>query len=142
MAFVWHQNSDSRQPKMISNIPFTASTTFTYGQALIVSASTGAWVTAAAAGPIGGIYNGPTVTTPASPLQYPEVIEARPGDEFTADYVGTPDATFLPGMASADISSGGLTLNAADVTGGPCAILSVNTTKTQAVVRIKNRQFS
>jgi hypothetical protein len=142
MAFVWHQNSDSRQPKVISNIPFTASTTFTYGQALIVSSSTGKWVTAAAGGPIGGIYNGPTVTTPASPDQYPDVIEARPGDEFIADYVGTPDATFLPGQAAADISSGGLTLNAADVTGGPCTILSINTAKAQAVVRVKNRQFS
>jgi hypothetical protein len=142
MAFEWHQSSGSRQPKFITDIPFTASTTFTHGQALIVSSSTGAWVTAVAAGPIGGIYSGPTVTTPASPLQYPEVIEVQPGDEFKVDYVGTPDATFLPGMATADISSGGLTLNAADVTGGPCAILSVITSKTKAVVRIKNRQFS
>jgi len=142
MAFVWHQSSTSRQPKFITNIPFTASTTFTYGQALIVSSSTGKWVTAAAGGPIGGIYNGPTVTTPASPDQYPEVIEAQSGDEYTVDYVGTPDATFLPGQAAADISSGGLTLNAADVTGGPCAILSLNTSKSKAIVRIKNRQFS
>lgn len=142
MAFVWSQNSDSRQPEIISNIPFTASTTFTYGQALIVSSATGAWVTAVAGGPIGGIYNGPTVTTPASPLQYPEVIEARAGDKFIADYVGTPDATFKAGQSTADLSSGGLTLNAADVTGGPCSLLSVNTTKSQAVVRIKNRQFS
>lgn len=142
MAIVWHQNADSRQPKLISNIPFTASTTFSYGQALIVSSTTGRWVTAVAGGPIGGIYNGPTVTTPASPDSYPDVIEARPGDEFIADYVGTPDATFLPGMAAADISSGGLTINAADVSGGPCAILSINTAKTQVVVRIKNRQFS
>lgn len=140
--FVWHQNADSRQPKVISHIPFTASTTFTYGQALIVSSSTGKWVTAAAGGPIGGIYNGPTVTTPASPDHYPDVIEARPGDEFTVDYEGTPDATFLPGQAAADIASGGLKLNAADVTGGPCAILALNTAKAQAVVRIKNRQFS
>lgn len=140
MAFVWHQNSDSRQPKLITNIPFTAATTFTYGQALIVSSSTGRWVTAAAGGPIGGIYNGPTVTSGAN--DYPEIIEARPGDEFVVDYVGTPDAAFLPGQSAADISAGGLTLNAADVTGGPCAILSINTSKTQAVVRIKNRQFS
>jgi hypothetical protein len=142
MAFVWHQSSTSRQPKFITNIAFTASTTFTYGQALIVSSSTGKWVTAVAGGPIGGIYNGPTVTTPASPDVYPEVIEAQAGDEYTADYVGTPDATFLPGQATADISSGGLTLNAADVTGGPCSILSLITSKSKAIVRIKNRQFS
>ncbi|CAH1205655.1 hypothetical protein PAECIP111893_02387 [Paenibacillus plantiphilus] len=142
MAFVWHQNSDSRQPKFITDITFTASTTFTYGQALIVSSTTGRWVTAAAGGPIGGVYNGPTITTPATPDVYPEIIEVRAGDEFTADYVGTPDATFKPGQSAADISSGGLTLNAADVTGGPCTILSLNTSKTQAVVRIKNRQFS
>lgn len=142
MAFRWQQSSTSRQPKFICDIPFTPSTTFTTGQALIVSTSTGAWVTAVAGGPIGGIYQGPTVTTPASPLQYPEVIEAQAGDEFSVDYTGTPDAAFVRGQSAADIAAGGLNLNAADVTGGPCAILAINTTKSKAVVRIKNRQFS
>lgn len=142
MAFVWHQSGGSRQPKYISDIPLTASTTYTYGQALIVSSSTGAWVTAVAAGPIGGIYTGPTVTTPASPVQFAEILEVQAADEFTVDYTGTPDATFKAGQMAADISTGGLTLNAADVTGGPCAILSVITSKSKAVVRIKNRQFS
>lgn len=136
--FAWHQNSDSRQPKLITNIPFTASTVFTSGQALIVTS--GRWATAAAGGPIGGIYPGPTVTSAAN--DYPEVIEARPGDEFVVDYTGAPDAAFLVGQSAADIAAGGLNLNAADVTGGPCAILSINTSKSQAVVRIKNRQLS
>lgn len=140
MAFVWHQNSDSRQPKIIGNIKAKATTTFTYGQSLIVSTTTGRWETAVAAGPVGGVYNGPTFTSGAD--DFIEVIEVRPGDEFIADYTGTPDSAFIAGQSAADIASGGVNLNAADVTGGAWAILKVDTANTKAVVRAKNRQFS
>lgn len=141
MAFIWHQNSDSRQPKIITNIKAKASTTFTYGQTLIVNSTGGRWETAVAAGPVGGVYNGPTFTSGDDDLI--EVIEVRPGDEFTADYTGTPDATFGPGMATADIASGGLVLASADVTGGAWAIIApLDSAHTKAVVRCKNRQFS
>lgn len=138
MAIVWRQNSDSRQPKIIGNIKAKATTTFTYGQSLILAS--GRWETAVAGGPVGGVYNGPTFTSGVNDLI--EVIEARPGDEFTADYTGTPDVTFLPGMNSADCAAGGVNLNAADVTGGAWAILLVDTANTKAVVRCKNRQLS
>lgn len=138
MAFVWKGNDDSRQASYIGNIMAKASTTFTFGQALIVV--TGRWETAVGDGKVGGVYNGPTVTTGANDLI--EVIECRAGDRFLADYVGTPDATFLAGMQTADISVGGVTLNAADVTTGAWAILRVDTANTQALVRPKLRQFS
>ncbi|CAM4098300.1 hypothetical protein L1N85_10715 [Paenibacillus alkaliterrae] len=138
MPFVWRQNSDSRQPKMISNIKAKASTTFTYGQTLQVVS--GRWESAVADGVVGGIYNGPTFTSGAE--DFIDVIEARPGDEFVADYTGTPDAAFLAGQRTADIAAGGLNLNAADVLNGAWAILSVDTANTKAIVRPKNRQLS
>lgn len=138
MAFVWRQNSDSRQPKYIGNLMAKASTTLTYG--VSVRLVNGRWQPCAAAETVGGVYNGPTFTSGANDLI--EVIEVRPGDEFTADYTGTPDATFLPGQSTADCDANGVNLNAADVTGGSWAILSLNTAKSQAVVRCKNRQLS
>jgi hypothetical protein len=138
MAFVWQRNSDSRQPEYINTIKGKASTTFTYGQALILVS--GRWETAVAGGRVAGIYNGPTVTTGAD--TFIEVIECRPGDIYLADYTGTPDATFLPGMQTADIATGGLVLDAADVTGGAFAILHVDTANTKATVRCKLRQLS
>lgn len=138
MAFKWIRNSDSRQPEFINNIKGKASTTFTYGQALIVVS--GRWETAVVDGKVGGIYNGPTTTTGAD--DFLEVIECRPGDIFVADYTGTPDATFLAGLQTADIAAGGLTLNSADVTTGAFSILNVDTANTRATVRAKLRQFS
>lgn len=138
MAFVWQRNSDSRQPEFINNIKGKASTEFTYGQALILAS--GRWETAVAGAKVAGIYNGPTTTTGAD--DFLEVIEARPGDIFLADYTGTPDGTFLAGMQTADIASGGLTLDSADVTGGAFSILAVDTANTQATVRVKLRQLS
>lgn len=138
MAFVWHQNTDSRQPNLIGNIKAKASTTFTYGESLILVS--GRWEVAVAGAKVGGVFNGTTFTSGTDDLI--EVIECRAGDIFIADYTGTPDATFLAGMQTADIASGGLLLDAADVTGGAWAILKVDTTNTQAWVRPKLRQLS
>jgi hypothetical protein len=138
MAIVWKQNTNSRQPTFINNILAKATTTFTYGEALIVVS--GRWEVAAAGGKVGGVFNGTTFTSGAN--DYIEVIECTPGDIFVADYTGTPDATFLPGMMTADTAVGGLVLDAADVTGGAWALLSVDTANTKATVRAKLRQFS
>ena len=138
MAFVWHQNTASRQPNIISNIKAKASTTFTYGESLILVS--GRWEVAVAGAKVAGVYNGPTFTSGTD--DFMDVIECTPNDIFIADYTGTPDATFLPGMQTADIASGGLVLDAADVTGGAWAILAVDTANTKATVRAKLRQLS
>jgi len=75
-----------------------------------------------------------------------KVILVTPEQEWEADYIGTPDAGFVVGCASADLDTGvssgvGANLNAADVNGGPCAILSIDTTKQKAVVKFIGRQL-
>ncbi len=138
MAFVWHQNTARTVPVIISNIKAKASTTFTYGESLILNS--GRWEVAAAGAKVAGVYNGPTFTSGAD--DFIDVIECTANDIFVVDYTGTPDATFLPGMQTADIASGGLVLDAADVTGGAWAILSVDTANSKATVRAKTRQLS
>ena len=138
MAFVWHQNTASRQPNIISNIKAKASTTFTYGETLILVS--GRWEVAVGNGKVGGVYNGPTFTSGAD--DFIDVIECTPNDIFIADYTGTPDAAFLAGQQTADIASGGLVLDAADVTSGAWAILAVDTANSKATVRAKLRQLS
>jgi len=138
MAFVWKRNTARTLPIIIANIKMKASTVFTYGETLVLV--TGRWEVAAAGAKVGGVYNGPTFTSGAD--DFADIIEVTPNDIFEADYTGTPDATFLPGMQTADIASGGLVLDAADVTGGAWAILSVDTTNAKATVRGKLRQLS
>lgn len=138
MAFRWAGNTSRRQPTIISNQLAKASTTFTYGECLIVVS--GRWEVAVAGGKVGGVFNGTTFTSGAN--DFIEVIECTPEDIFIADYTGTPDATFVFGMQTADIASGGLVLDATDVTGGAWAILKVDTANAQAWVRPKLRQFS
>lgn len=71
-----------------------------------------------------------------------KVLLVLPGMVFEVGYTGTPDGGFVPGCNSCDIASGGLLLNAADVTGGPCAMLSKDTTNTTALVTIVSRGLS
>jgi hypothetical protein len=138
MAFRWMRSTARTLPIIISNIKAKASTTFTYGQSLILV--TGRWETAVAGAKVAGIYSGPTFTSGAD--DFIDVIECTPNDVFEVDYTGTPDATFLPGMQTADIAASALVLDAADVTGGAWALLSVDTTNTKATVRAKLRQLS
>lgn len=138
MAIVWKRNTARTLPIIISNIKATASTTFTYGQSLILSS--GRWATAVAGAKVCGVYNGPTFTSGTD--DFMDVIECTPNDVFEADYTGTPDATFLPGLETADIAAGGLVLASADVAGGAWALLSVDTTNSKATVRAKLRQLS
>jgi hypothetical protein len=60
---------------------------------------------------------------------------------FEAPYSGTPDATFLPGMVSADLDTAGTGVDAADVTGGKIGILSINTATGTVRCKIVGRAF-
>lgn len=137
MSFLWAYNEYGAPETRISNIQATDSEAFTYGEA--VKLSSGKWTKASNGAAIAGFAN---QTLAAGTSQYLEVVQAREGDVFNAPYTGTPDATFLAGANSVDVSTDGLSVLSSDVTGGAFAILSVNTTNTTCRVKVKNRQLS
>lgn len=58
------------------------------------------------------------------------MVPVCPGDIIEADYTGTPDATFLPGLETASLDdTNGNCVDAADVTGGHLIILEKDTDK-------------
>jgi hypothetical protein len=138
MAFRWFGSSGSRVPTVIANHKLKASTTFTHG--VSVRAVSGRWQPCTVQESVGGIYEGPTITSGANDVV--DITEVTPLDLFEVDYTGTPDAAFLFGQGTADCDTDGLNLNAADVTSGSWAIIKVDTTNEKAIVRCKNRQFS
>ena len=71
-----------------------------------------------------------------------EVMIVTASQVFEVKYTGTPDTTFLAGMPTDDIGATGLLVNAADVIGGACAILSVDTANSMCHVMFKNRQLN
>lgn len=68
-----------------------------------------------------------------------ECIIPLPGMIWEVGYTGTPDAGFVPGCTSCDLYTGALLLNAADITGGPCTLVSKNTSAATAQVTINMR---
>lgn len=55
-----------------------------------------------------------------------KVIIVEPGQIWEADYTGTPDAGWVVGCATCDITDAtGLTINAADVSEGKFALLEI-----------------
>ncbi|WP_339211894.1 hypothetical protein [Paenibacillus sp. FSL L8-0333] len=71
-----------------------------------------------------------------------EFILAREGDWYDAPYSGSPAAGFVQGVTGVVLAADGLSANAATVTGGALSVLSINTNKKTARVKVKNRQFS
>jgi len=63
----------------------------------------------------------------------------KPGDIIEADYTGTPDAAFLPGLKLAVLDSNGANVASATVTGGHLRILKKDTANTKVqVIASKN----
>lgn len=137
MGFKWTRNEYGAPAQRISSILATDSEAFTEGEA--VKLASGKWTKATNGAAVAGFAN---QTLAAGTGQYLEVIQAREGDVFEATYTGTPDATFLAGVNSVDVSTDGLSVLSSDVTGGAFAILEVNTTKTTCRLKVKNRQLS
>lgn len=112
-----------------------------YGQCVMFS--NGRLTKAAAGGPVAAVT---LHAVEAGTDKRCKVILVEPDQEWEADYVGTPDAGFVVGCSSADIDTGvlggvGANLNAADVAGGPCAVLHINAAAKKAIVKFKNRQL-
>ncbi|MNM07352.1 hypothetical protein D3C81_173940 [compost metagenome] len=137
MAFKFAFNDYGAPTHRISSILATNSEAFVLGEA--VKLASGRWTKATNGAAVAGFAN---QTLAAGTDQYLEVVIAREGDWFDAPYTGTADATFLPGMTTADVSTDGLTVLASDVTGGPFSVLEVNTNKTTCRVKVKLRTFS
>lgn len=137
-GFQWVNTGLYAVPSRITHIPATASETYTRGEALTIS--NGAWTKAANGGTVGGFAN-ESKTASATNLTL-EVIEARVGDRFRAPYTGTPDAGFVVGVKTADISTDGLSVLSSDITAGAFAVWEKNTNNTECVVTVTNRIFS
>ena len=121
----------------ISHILATNAEAFVQGEAVkIVS---GRWTKATNGAAIAGFA---AQTLAAGTDQKLNVYPAREGDNWDAPYTGTPDATFLVGMALADVAADGLSVLASDVTGGPFAVVEINTNKATCRVKVKARQLS
>lgn len=139
MGFQWMSSELYAVPSRITHIPGIASEVYTKGEGLMTD-STGAWTKATNGLLVGGFAN-QTKTCTATDLTL-EVIEARPGDRFRAPYTGTPDAGFVVGVRTADISTDGLSVLASDITAGPFAVWSIITSKTTCVVTVIKRLFT
>lgn len=137
MPFKWVYNENGAPLTHISDIYGTASEVFVEGEALKLAS--GRWTKATNGAAIAGFCN-QAITAGANTLI--DVIQAKEGDVYEAPYTGTPDATFLPGATTVDVSADGLTVLASDVTGGAFSILGVNTTKATCRLKVKNRQLS
>lgn len=70
-----------------------------------------------------------------------KVALVTPTQVWRAKYTGTPDAGFIVGVATADIATNGIDINAADITGGAFSVIAKDTTKTTVDVLIKGRQL-
>jgi len=63
----------------------------------------------------------------------------KPGDIISADYTGTPDAAFLPGLKLAVLDANGANVASATVTGGCLRILKLDTVNLKVqVIASKN----
>lgn len=137
MGFKRVYNIYGAPQRRISNIYATNSEAFTEGEALKIAS--GRWTKATGGGPVAGFAAG---TYAAGTDQYIDVYPAVEGDVYDTPYTGTPDVGFIVGVATADVSADGLSVNAADITGGAFAVWEINTTNETCRVTVKNRQMS
>src|SRR5690606_3942968 len=97
--------------RRISHIKATNSEAFTAGEA--VKLASGRWTKATNGAAVAG-FAAETIT--AGTDQDLTVYLAREGDVWDAPYTGTPDAGFVPGANTADVSTDGLSVLSSDVT--------------------------
>jgi hypothetical protein len=72
----------------------------------------------------------------------PAIMEmVKTGDILEADYTGTADAAFLPGLTVGVLDANGANVDAATVTGGHLRILSIDTSA-KKVRAVANKNFT
>jgi hypothetical protein len=103
----------------VTNIYMTDSEAGVVGQGYYLAS--GRWTKSAATAAVEAIcYKATTLGT--NVLGYMELI--GPGDIIEADYTGTADAAFLPGLTVAVLDANGANVASATVTGGHLRILN------------------
>lgn len=135
--FKWVKSNSYSVPSRINHILATNGETFKRGEALAIVS--GRLTKAANGGTVVGFSEESKTAGTDVTLEF---IEARADDVFDAPYTGTPDAGFVVGVSTADISTDGLSVLSSDITGGAFAVLGINTTKKTVRVKVKNRQLS
>ncbi len=79
-----------------------------------------------------------------------KVILVDPEQDWEVEYIGTPAAGFVVGCSSAALNAAnnptgapaGIYVDAANVTGGPCSVVKIDSAAKKAVVKFKNRQLT
>jgi hypothetical protein len=86
--------------------------------------SSGRWTKAATTAAVEAVC----VKSAAAGADVQAVMEVvKPGDIIEADYTGTPNAAFLPGLKLAVLDANGANVDSATVTGGHLRLLAVDT---------------
>lgn len=137
MGFKFVFNDNGSPERRVAHILATDNEAFVIGEA--VKLVNGRWTKATNGAAIAGFANQKLTAGTDKKL---EVILAREGDWFDAPYTGTPDAGFVIGANTVDVSTDGLSVLASDVTGGAFSVLDINTNTSSCRVKVKNRQLS
>jgi len=136
-GFKYVYNDYGKDPTRITEFLMTNSEAGSAGEA--VKLVNGRWTKASGTDAVGGFL---TSNVTGGTDQACEVILAREGDWYDAPYTGTADAGFVSGATEVALATDGLSVDSATVADGAVAVLSINTNKKTARVKVKNRQFS
>lgn len=122
------------EPKIIENLYMTDSEAAVAGQGYYLSS--GRWTKSATTAAVEAVC----LKSIDSGTDVFAVMEAvKPGDIIEADYTGTADAAFLPGLSAAVLDANGANVDAATVSGGHLRILSKDTVNAKVtMIALKN----
>lgn len=122
--------------KYVTNIYMTDNEAGVVGQAYYLSS--GRWTKSATTAATEAIcYKATTGGTDV--LGYMELV--KPGDVIEADYTGSANAAFLPGLTVAVLDANGANVNSATVSGGHLRILTKDATNLK-VTMVANKNFA
>lgn len=138
MPFSFVYNDLGAAPRRVDHIPPADNEAFVKGEAIKVA--NGRITKAAAGDDIAGFIT-QKLDAGTDATRKVEWQIAREGDWYEAAYTGTPSAGFILGVGTANLSTDGLSVNAANVTGGPFVVEQINENLKTARVKVKKRQF-
>jgi len=123
-------------PKIVSNFYMTDSEAAVVGQGYYLSS--GRWTKSAATAAVEAVCL-KAADAGTDVLAVMEIVKT--GDILEADYTGTPDAAFLPGLTVAILDANGANVASATVTGGHLRILNKDAANTK-VTMVANKNFT
>lgn len=121
-------------PKVVVNLYMTNAEAAVAGQGYFLSS--GRWTKSATTAAVEAIC----LKSAVAGTDVLAVMEAvKPGDIIEANYTGTPNAAFLPGLSAAVLDANGANVDAATVLGGHLRILSKDATNSKVtMIAFKN----